>query len=110
MPRGGKREKAGRKKQERPVDSNLARKIKAQIGAEAKWLRIIEIETRTMEEKGHTGPLKASLIYLDNRDLGNTVDTVNHLHDKPLELQGNFSISLTLKKARERVMQAMDNQ
>src|ERR1039458_7617640 len=96
MPRGGSRKhpadcecgkcpKLGRRKAERPVDGNLARKIKAQVNAEKKWLRIIEIENKLMEEWGKTGPLKQSLIYLDDRDLGRPLVPVNHLHDKPIE-------------------------
>lgn len=103
MPRGGARPGAGRKKQDRPLDGELARRIKAKIEAEKKWLRIIEVETELMNATGKTAPLRTSLIYLDNRDLGNPRDTVNHLHDKPIELHHTFSVSERIKRARERV-------
>ena len=102
MPRGGKREGAGRKKQERPVDGNDARKIKARIKAEEKWVRLCEIATEKAEETGNTADLRNALEYLDNRDLGTCVDTVNHLHDKPIEMNVNVSIAEIVRKVRER--------
>ena len=92
MPRGGKREGAGRKKQERPVDGNVARKIKARIKA---------------EETGNTADLRNALEDRDNRDLGTCVDTVNHMHDKPMDV--NLTVNLgegmraAMKKADERL-------
>ena len=102
MPRGGKREGAGRKKQERPVDGNVARKIKARIKAEEKWVRLCEIATEKAEETCNTADLRNALEYLDNRDLGTCVDTVNHLHDKPIEMNVNVSIAEIVRKVRER--------
>ena len=107
MPRGGKREGAGRKKQERPVDGNVARKIKARIKAEEKWVRLCEIATEKAEETGNTADLRNALEYLDNRDLGTCVDTVNHMHDKPMDV--NLTVNLgegmraAMKKADERL-------
>lgn len=107
MPRGGARPGAGRKKQDRPIDGNVARKIKAKIDAEKKWHRIVEVETELMETTGKTGPLRTTLIYLDNRDLGNTMDTVNHLHDKPIDMNVTLSLGegmrLAMQKADERL-------
>jgi len=116
---GGKREGAGRHKRDcgcekckskhgkRPVDGDLARRIKGKIKAEQKWLRIIEIETELMEKTGKTAPLRTSMIYLDNRDLGNPRDTVNHLHDKPLEVNATLTLGegmrLAMEKAEKRV-------
>ena len=99
--RGGARAGAGRKKVERPVDGNLARKLKAQIKAEEKWLRIIEIETALLEQN-KTEPLKRTLMYLDDRDLGKPVDTVNHVHDKPIEMNVTLSLAEAVQKARKR--------
>ena len=111
---GGKRDGAGRHKRDcgcdkcktkhgdRPVDGNVARRIKAKIKAEEKWIRIVAIETELMEKTGKTAPLRTSLIYLDNRDLGNPRDTVNHLHDKPIEMNVNVSIAEIVRKVRER--------
>jgi hypothetical protein len=116
---GGARTGAGRHKRDcdcekckskyghRPVDGDLARRIKAKIQAEKKWLRIVEVETQLMETTGKTAPLRTSLIYLDNRDLGNCVDNVNHMHDKPLEVNATLTLGegmrLAMQKAEERV-------
>ena len=51
---------------------------------------------------GHTADLRHALEYLDNRDLGNTVDTVNHLHDKPIEVNMNHSLSERFRLAHEK--------
>lgn len=107
MPRGGKRENAGRRKQDRPVDGNLARKIKAKIKAEEKWLLVIELATQKAHQTLHTTDLRNALEYLDNRDLGNTTDNVNHMHDKPLEVNATLSLGegmrVAMEKAEERV-------
>ena len=102
MPRGGKREGAGRKKQERPVDGNVARKIKARIKAEVKWVRLCEIAAEKAETTGNTADLRNALEYLDNRDLGTCVDTVNHMHDKPLEVNMRVSYIDVIERARKR--------
>jgi archaellum biogenesis protein FlaJ (TadC family) len=92
----------GRKKSERPVDGNVARKIKARIHAEDKWVRVVELATKKAELTLNTADLRNALEYLDNRDLGNTMDTVNHLHDKPLEMNVNVKISEIIRGVRER--------
>jgi hypothetical protein len=94
--------KMGRPKSERPVDGNLARKIKAKIKAEEKWLLVIELATKKAEDTLHTADLRNALEYLDNRDLGNTTDNVNHMHDKPIEMNVNVSIAEVVRKVRER--------
>jgi hypothetical protein len=91
----------GRKKTERTVDGNFARKIKAQIKAEEKWLLIIEQDT-ILAKAGKTAPLVRDLVYLDDRDLGRPMDTVNHLHDKPLEVNVNVKLSEIIRGIRER--------
>lgn len=111
MPRGGKRtpkdgKKLGRPKTTRPVDGNVARKIKARIRAEELWVMLIATAAKKARETGNTADLRNALEYLDNRDLGNTMDTVNHLHDKPLEVHHTFSVSDRIKRARERVAAA----
>lgn len=107
MARGGARPGAGRKKQERPVDGNLARKIKAKIRAEEKWLLVVKISTEKAEKTGNTADLRNALEYLDNRDLGTCVDTVNHLHDKPIDMNVTLSLGegmrLAMQKADERL-------
>jgi len=102
MAHGGKRSGAGRKKQERPVDGNVARKIKARIKAEEKWVRLCEIAAEKAETTGNTADLRNALEYLDNRDLGTCVDTVNHLHDKPIEMNVKLSYIDVIERARKR--------
>ena len=107
MPRGGKRvpkdgKKLGRPKSTRPVDGNVARKIKARIKAEELWVFLIAQAAKKARETGNTADLRNALEYLDNRDLGNTTDNVNHMHDKPIEMNVTFTISERIKRARER--------
>jgi hypothetical protein len=45
--------------------------------------------------------LNASKFLSTMRD-GNPRHTVNHLHDKPIQIEGVFSIALELREARER--------
>ena len=105
--RGGKRtpgdgKKLGRPKSTRPVDGNVARKIKARIKAEELWIFLIATASKKARETGNTADLRNALEYLDNRDLGNTTDNVNHMHDKPIEMNVTFTISERIKRARER--------
>lgn len=110
--RGGKRtpgdgKKIGRPKTSRPVDGNVARKIKARVKAEDLWVQCIALAYKKARETGNTADLRNALEYLDNRDLGNTVDTVNHLHDKPIEVNATLSLGegmrLAMQKAEDRV-------
>lgn len=124
MPRGGKREpkdgkKLGRPKQERPTNANVATKVLAQAKAEQLWLEMIELEKRRLGLGGNKGergaiegpdyqgkfsiiPLTNLLRYLEDRAYGRPVDTVNHLHDKPIEMNVNVSLSEAIQKARKR--------
>ena len=113
--RGGKRtpgegKKLGRPKQNRPGDGNVARKIKARIKAEELWIFLISTAAKKAKETGNTADLRNALEYLDNRDLGNTVDTVNHLHDKPLDVNMTLSLGegmrLAMEKAEARIKEA----
>jgi hypothetical protein len=111
---GGSRANAGRHKRDcecdkctkkhgsRPVDGNLARKIKAKIKAEQKWLLVIELATEKAKATGHTSDLRHALEYLDDRDLGRPMDTVNHLHKEPLEMNVNVSIAEVIRDVRLR--------
>ena len=47
-------------------------------------------------------PLTNLLRYLEDRAYGRPVDTVNHLHDKPIEMNVNVSIAEIVRKVRER--------
>ncbi len=114
---GGKREGAGRHKRDcscenckakygsRPLDGNLARNIKAKIDAEAKWLLVVQLATEKAQRTGNTADLRHALEVLDNRDLGNTVDTVNHMHDKPMEMTVTVKMSELIREVRERKLQ-----
>lgn len=121
--RGGAGRGQGRKKQERPVDGNVARKIKAKIGAEKLWVALVKLECNRLgiDDEGNLSkapkgaiegpdyqgkfsiiPLTNLLRYLDDRDLGRPMDTVNHLHDKPIEMNVKVSIAEVVRKVRER--------
>ena len=95
-------EKCLKKHGSRPLDGNLARKIKAKIKAEEKWILVIDLATKKAVRTENTADLRNALEYLDNRDLGNTTDNVNHMHDKPIEMNVTFTISERIKRARER--------
>jgi hypothetical protein len=103
-PRGGKRIGAGRPKQ-RPTSSAVATRVLAVVKVEQLWVRIITHELAKLDAdpgKAFTGALRETLKYLENRSLGNCVDTVNHLHDKPLELNVTVSLAEAVQRARKR--------
>lgn len=114
----------GRPKQERPTNANVATRVLAQAKAEKLWLSMIDLERRRLginqdgalsaREKGaitegdYRGnfsiiPLTNLLRYLEDRAYGRPMDTVNHLHNKPIEVNHTFSISDRIRRARERV-------
>jgi hypothetical protein len=111
---GGERKGAGRHRRDcdcercrkkhgsRPVDANLARKIKARVKAEEKWVLVIELATKKAQETLNTADLRNALEYLDNRDLGNCTDNVNHIHDNPIDLNVTVSMADVVRKVRER--------
>jgi hypothetical protein len=128
--RGGKREAGpgksiGRPKRERPTNSTVASRVLAQAKAEQLWLAMIELEKRrlglaeggradggTISGPDYRGnfsiiPLTNLLHYLEDRAYGKPVDTVNHLHDKPLELSVTHTLSerfrIAMEKAEKRV-------
>jgi hypothetical protein len=137
MARGGSRKhpadckcgncpKMGRPKQERPVDGNVARKIKAEIKAEKLWVALVDLERRRLginkdgtlsesEKKAIDGPdyrgnfsiipLTNLLRYLDDRDLGRCLENVNHIHDKPIEHTVTVSYFEAIERARKRATQ-----
>lgn len=126
MPRGGKRtptegKKLGRPKAERPVNTSVALKILARAKAEQLWLDMIELEKSRLglgdkyvrvvggkidgpDFQGRFSiiPLTNLLRYLEDRAYGRPMDTVNHLHNKPIEVNHTFSLSERIKRARER--------
>ena len=113
----------GRPKSQRPTNANVATKVLAQAKSEQLWGSLIELERRRLginkdgtlseKEKGaidgpdYQGrfsilPLVNTLRYLEDRAYGRPVDTVNHLHDKPIEMNVNVSIAEIVRKVRER--------
>jgi hypothetical protein len=123
MAQGGKREGAGRKKAERPTNVNVATRVLAQAKAETLWGSLIDLERRRLginkdgtlsvaEEGAIEGPdyqgkfsiipLTNLLRYLEDRAYGRPVDTVNHLHDKPIDLNVNVKISELIREIRHR--------
>ena len=113
----------GRPKSQRPTNANVATKVLAQARSEQLWGSLIELERRRLginkdgslseKEKGaiegpdYQGkfsiiPLTNLLRYLEDRAYGRPVDTVNHLHDKPIEMNVNVSLAEIVRKVRER--------
>ena len=83
MPRGGRRtpgpdKKLGRPKstQGRPVDGNVARKIKQRIKAEELWVQCVALAYKKARETGNTADLRQCLEYLDDRDFGRCAQSV----------------------------------
>lgn len=108
MPRGGKRENAGRRKNEpeSPASAptkNLASKILAGLGKpnnhgdckceECLW-------KKDAEQPGADGSWARKYLW-DRRD-GKPVSTVNHVHDKPLQLDVTHTVSQRYLAALER--------
>lgn len=111
MPRGGKRtpsegKKIGRPKSTRPVDGNVARKIKARVKAEELWVQCVALAYKKARDTGNTADLRQCLEYLDDRDLGRPMDNstsiVNHVHNNPLDLNVTLSLAEAIQKARKR--------
>ena len=107
MPRGGKRtptegKKLGRPKQQRIADASFWRKLKAQVKAEKLWIFAAHEAYEKAKRTGNTGDLVRILEYWDDRDFGRCVDTVNHLHDKPIEHTVTVTIAEVIRKVRER--------
>ena len=105
--RGGKRtptegKKLGRPKATRPTDGNLARKLKAKVDAEKLWLFCAQKAIEKAKNTGNTADIVKILMYWDDRDMGRPVDTVNHMHDKPLDVNVTHSVSERLRLAMEK--------
>jgi hypothetical protein len=115
--------KIGRPKLQRPTNANVATKVLAQHKAEQLWGALIDLERRRLginkdgslseREKGvidgpdYQGkfsiiPLTNLLRYLEDRAYGRPVDTVNHLHDKPIEMNVNVKMSELIREVRQR--------
>jgi len=113
MARGGKRtpgegKTIGRPKRERPTNGNVAAKVLAEAKAQQLWLDMIDLERRRLfsgsSDRFSIIPLTNLLRYLEDRAYGRPVDTVNHLHDKPLEMNVNVNLGQRLAAARKRAL------
>jgi len=118
--------KIGRPKQERPTNANVATKVLAQAKAQQLWLSMIDLERRRLginkdgslserqkdaidgpDYQGRFSiiPLTNLLRYLEDRAYGRPVDTVNHLHDKPIQHEVTVKMSELIREVRERKQQ-----
>jgi len=100
MARGGKRtpgegKKLGRPKSQRPVDGNVARKIKARVKAEELWVFLIAQAAKKAKETGNTSDLRQALEYLDDRDFGLPRQIAEITEDVNAHLYVNASERLT---------------
>jgi hypothetical protein len=123
MGRGGSRAGAGRRKQERPTNVNVATRVLAEARAERLWMSIIELERlrlginqdselnlsderipkADLAGKYSVKNLIETLKYLEDRAFGRPMDMVNHLHERPIELNAKISLAETISRARKRV-------
>lgn len=108
--RGGARPGAGRKakpKVPQVADKNAAAKLLEALNREERSDDSHEIkQLRIIDSAGARESLDLRKYLYDKRD-GKAVHTVNHLHDKPLEMNINHTISermrMALEKAEKRV-------
>jgi hypothetical protein len=110
MPRGGRRPGAGRKAHARPtLEANkrtatevLALTCRPIHQKDCKcelctWWELL----RAADQRLRFDVLK----YLTDRRDGKPVQTVNHVHDKPIDVNLTVSLAETIQKARQRAMQ-----
>jgi hypothetical protein len=124
----------GRPKASRPTNTNVAQKVLAAARAEKTWLALIDLEKRRLGisgdgellpvtvTKGKDGaadvitgpdyqgkfsiiPLSTLLRYLEDRAYGKPMDTVNHIHDKPIDVNMKVSLAGAISEARKRVVE-----
>ena len=122
----------GRPKAERATNTGVAQRVLKEIRAEQLWFSLVELEknrlgigarAQLLQRATETNPGAISgpdypgrfsilplvnlLRYLEDRAYGRPMDTVNHLHDKPIEMNVTFSLSDRIKRARERAAAAI---
>ena len=122
----------GRPKAERATNTGVAQRVLKEIRAEQLWLSLVELEKNRLgigaraqllqrateisagaisgpDYPGRFSilPLVNLLRYLEDRAYGRPMDTVNHLHDKPVQMDVTLSLGegmkLAMKKAEDRV-------
>jgi hypothetical protein len=120
MPRGGKRPNAGRKARPTiPLEANkrIATEVLSMVGYDIGHITPdkngkgpCDCELCTWFELLHeSGDLRLRfdvLKYLTDRRDGKAVQTVNHVHDKPIEMNVTVSLAESVQKARKRAMEA----
>jgi hypothetical protein len=108
------------------ADRSIAGRVLNQAKSEKLWLGLIDLERKRLgidengklvaeKKDGHNVidgpdyqgkfsiiPLTNLLRYLEDRHYGRPVDTVNHVHDKPIDLNVNVSIAEIVRKVRQR--------
>ena len=122
MPRGGSRKhpadckcgncpKLGRKKLKPEVtvtgDKNFASRVLDRIGKPG-WLKYVDIKEVQSDEDFALHLVASEKWYAEqfnkllDRKFGKPVQTVNHVHDKPIDLNVNVSIAEIVRKVRPR--------
>lgn len=105
--RGGARPGAGRKaKPKTPdvADKSAAAKLIDALNKPASPDEPYEIKKfRAIDDAGAQESKDLRKWLYDKRD-GKPVQTVNHLHDKPIEMNVNVSLAEAVQKARKRVV------
>jgi hypothetical protein len=109
--KGGARPGAGRKKNTAEAetadgDKNFATRVLARIGKPG-WQDFIDAKKIQSDEDYALHLLAGTAGYdqfnkLLDRKFGKPVQTVNHVHDKPLEMNVNVSIAEIVRKVRQR--------
>lgn len=110
MPRGGARPNSGPKAKPKAPDvkdKDFAARVLARIG-KPDW-RIINLDDVKSDEDYAIWLISSQVSggsyferYREKRD-GTPVKTLNHVHDKPIEMNVNMSLAETISKARKRV-------
>lgn len=106
MPRGGARPGAGAKRKERPPavsDKNAASRLIDALNSVPSELDPPEVAGwRGLWDSLNTAIRLDVRKYLYDKRDGKAVHTVNHLHDKPIEMNVTVSLSEAIQKARKR--------
>jgi hypothetical protein len=107
MPRGGARPNSGPKPKPKVPgvrDKNAAAGILEALNRPAHSGDSFEVQRfRAIDNSGPGMSLDLRKYLYDKRD-GKAVHTVNHLHDKPIEMNVNLVLSEAIQKARKRAI------
>ena len=107
MPRGGARPNSGPKPKPKVPgvrDKNAAAYLLEGLNRPARSDDSFELQRfRAIDNSGPGMSLDLRKYLYDKRD-GKAVHTVNHLHDKPIEMNVNLVLSEAIQKARKRAI------